>query len=61
MAKMLGEEYSETKFEGNDNYYLEKFEKQLVQDDALTIHIASDQEIKEFEESMKAKQEQKTF
>ncbi|MBO5344290.1 MAG: hypothetical protein J6A51_00115 [Clostridia bacterium] len=61
MAKMLGEEYSETKFEENDNYYLEKFEKQLVQDDALTIHIASDQEIKEFEESMKAKQEQKTF
>lgn len=61
MAKMLGEEYSETMFESDDNYYLEKFEKQLVQDDALTIHIASDKEVQTFEESMKEKQEQKTL
>ncbi len=60
MATMLGEEFDEEKFGENDSYYLDKFE-QIVLDDALLIHIASDEECKKFDESMKTKLAQKSF
>ena len=47
MARTLGEEFNEQAFQEDPNYYIDKFES-IVKDDSLSIHIATDQEIQEF-------------
>lgn len=48
MAQMLGIEFDEKLFHEDPNFYINQFE-QLVLEDELTIKIASNQEIKSFE------------
>ena len=49
IAKMLGEQFDEAQFNANQNVYMDKLEA-LVYENELKIHIASDEEIKEFNE-----------
>jgi len=51
MAAIMGENFSQEIFDQDMNYYLNKFEA-LVVDNALDLHIASDEEIKAFEEQV---------
>ena len=57
MAGLLGEEFDEQKFGEDDCYYLNKFE-QIVKEDELSIHIATDFEIEIFNEQIKKLKEQ---
>lgn len=51
MAEVLGEEFDEQAFNENQTYYLDKFE-QLVKDDELNLHIATNEEVKQFKQEI---------
>lgn len=46
MAEVMGEEFDEQKFVENQNYYVDKFES-LVKENELTLNIASDKDVLE--------------
>lgn len=49
IASMLGEEFNEELFHENPSYYLDRLDG-MVLEDALTVHIASNEEIEHFNE-----------
>lgn len=51
MAAMMGEEFDIHKFAVDNSYYIDKFGKTMVKEDALTIHIAKNDELKKFKQS----------
>ena len=61
MAEVLGEEFDEQTFNENQTHYLDKFE-QLVKEDELALHIATNEEVKAFNseiENLKVRTAQK--
>ncbi len=53
MAKAIGVEFDQKAFDADDLSYVNMFEGH-VKEDELTVHIASNQEIKDFENNLKA-------
>ncbi len=51
MAKFLGEEFNQELFDADLNYYLNRFE-QIVKEDEITVHIATNDEIMLYEEGI---------
>ena len=53
MAKTMGEDFDEETFDKSPNYYIDKFQS-YIKDENLNLHIATDEEIKEFDENFES-------